>query len=114
MEDTAHAPPAADQAEAPFIPIPNYPTGYPARTKRAGKAWQHAYDAMLATPAEFLDGVELAEKAAKSVRPHLSRETVISLLTRAATAELLERQHKPVMTGRGPRTRTFYRVPQGS
>lgn len=95
---------------APFIPIPDYPTGYPSPSRRVGQAWAAAWAEMLQAGPEYLDGVKLAEKTAKKV--HLAPSTMITLFTRAATAGVLERKHQPAQTTRGIRQRTFYRVPQ--
>lgn len=97
----------------PFLPIPGYPTGYPSPKRKLGQAWARAWALMGdQTDGEYLDGVELAQTMADEVG--LKRTTMISFLTRAATAGLLERTYRSVPTERGPRNRTHYRIPAGS
>ncbi len=94
----------------PFIPIPDYPTGYPNPNRKLGKAWADAWARLTEAGADYLDGVELAETVAEA--SGLQKNTMVSLFTRAATAGILERTHKNADTTRGIRQRTHYRVPQ--
>lgn len=59
---------------------------------------------------DFQDGIELAQKVAKST--DLAPATLVALMSRAATAGLLERKLVKVPTARGPRTRSFYKIAQ--
>jgi hypothetical protein len=93
----------------PFIPIPDYPTGYPNPKRKLGQAWAHAWAELTAAGTEWTDGVMLADVTAEDAG--LQKNTMISLFTRAATAGLLERTHKNAATTRGVRQRTFYRIP---
>lgn len=94
----------------PFIPILGYPSGYPNASRKLGKAWASAWAELTTAGTEFVDGVELAERAAGVVG--LQKNTMISLFTRAATAGVLERTHRSAQTTRGKRDRTFYRIPR--
>lgn len=83
---------------------------YPDPSTGLGRAWAAAWAELVSAGTEYVDGVELAERTAKvaDLRP----TTMITLFTRAATAGVLERTHKPAATTRGVRNRTFYRTPQ--
>lgn len=109
MDTTTPEPPTF--AIAP--PRERRPTGdrlYPDPTTGLGRAWADAWAELVAAGGDYLDGVELATRTAA---PHgLKDSTMVTLFTRAATAGVLERTHKPAETTRGVRTRTFYRVPQ--
>lgn len=93
----------------PWVPIPNYLTGYPSPTRKLGKAWAAIWAELNA--ADWTDGVELADRVAKDVG--LVPVTLISLMTRAAAAGILDRKLVKVETPRGPRSRTHYRIPAG-
>ena len=41
----------------------------------------------------------------------LAPATLVALLSRAAKAGILEKDHRPVQSKRGTRSRTFYRIP---
>jgi hypothetical protein len=84
---------------------------YPDPNTDLGKAWAAAWRELAAAGTEYLDGVELAARSAKV--SNLKDSTMVTLFTRAATAGILERTHRPATTTRGIRRRTFYRVPQG-
>lgn len=88
---------------------PDLSEGYPSTWKRKlGPCWQQLWDTMSASPGEFLDGRELADEVAHQHR--LAPSTVVAFLSRAAKAGLLDREPRQVMSGRGYRTRTFYRI----
>ena len=94
---------------APDIPNPTWPNGgYPSKGKKLGPAWEAIWRRLSRTPGEFLDGRELATKVAE--RHDLSPNTLVAVLSRAAAAGLLDKEGRSVQTGRGPRTRTFYRI----
>jgi len=94
----------------PWVPIPNYPTGYPNPSRKLGQAWAAVW-AELSAATDWMDGVELADRTA--VAAGLKPVTMISLMTRAAAAGVLDRTLVKVETGRGPRVRTHYRIPAG-
>lgn len=95
----------------PPIPVSGYKLGnYPDPNRPIGKAWAAAWAELVSAGAQFVDGTELAERAAATAS--LKPTTLITLLTRAANANLLERAHKTVAGARGPRSRTHYRIPQ--
>lgn len=94
---------------APTRPRPR-PSNYPNPETPLGRAWATAWAELTRAGGDLVDGSVLAELAAEI--HGLKPVTVSGLLTRAATAGLLERQHKTVDGTRGPRTRTFYRRPQ--
>lgn len=83
---------------------------YPDPRTDLGKAWAAAWAELVEAGSEYLDGVELAARTAPV--SGLRESTMVTLFTRAATAGVLERTHKPAATTRGTRRRTFYRVPQ--
>jgi hypothetical protein len=103
--------------EAPAIPLPM--PAQPARVStyspkgRVGRAWAHAWkvlnDHKAAGPG-YVDGNDLAAEAADS--EGLATATMVGVLTRAATAGLLEKSHVITDGTRGPRKRTQYRIPQ--
>jgi hypothetical protein len=81
--------------------------GYPSRGPKLGPAWAWCWTELHRTE-EWHDGRLLAGEAAKLF--DLKEATVSQLLTRMATAGKIEREHRAVATGRGPRQRTFYRI----
>jgi hypothetical protein len=88
---------------------PEISAGYPG-PRRQYPAWQAAWDILRAAPAEYVDGRELAERSVEVAGGQIEPVTMTGILTRAANAGLLERDHRPVKSGRGMRTRTFYRI----
>lgn len=80
---------------------------YPDPETGLGRAWAAAW-AELVTAGDFVDGMELAERTAPvgEVQPI----TMITLLTRAATAGVIERELRVMPSTRGARRRTFYRA----
>ena len=105
------------ETTAPTFPLPPRreerppPTRkYPDPATNLGKAWAAAWAELSAASPEWLDGVELAKRSAPV--SGLAAVTMVTLFTRAATAGVLERDHRPAPTTRGIRQRTFYRVPQ--
>lgn len=99
---------------APLIPLTPQPrvrmNNYPDPATRLGRAWAHAWRQLQQNQDVWVDGNELADVSAES--EGLAAATMIGVLTRAATAGLLERQHITVQGDRGPRKRTHYRIPQ--
>lgn len=85
--------------------------GYPSRGPKLGPAWAWCWE-QLHNSHDWQDGVELAAQAAE--RFELKPATVTQLLTRMATANLIDRQHRQVPSGRGPRSRSFYRIKESS
>lgn len=83
---------------------------YPDPETDLGKGWALAWRELVAAGPEYLDGVELALRT--SLDADLKPSTMVTLFTRAATAGVLERTHRPTKTTRGMRQRTWYRVPQ--
>jgi len=85
-----------------------YPV-HPKRVNRIGPAWADAWTRLTQTPdGEWTDGVVLAREVAAI--HDLSPDTLIGLFTRMATAGHLERKHELVVTTRGERKRTHYRI----
>jgi hypothetical protein len=101
------------RTKAPDIPNPAYPRGGYPQTGRVGPAWAAMWKALeTATAAgRALDGKELAEKLAP--KHDLSAQTLTAILSRAAVAGILSKESKPVMSKRGNRNRTFYRIKGG-
>ena len=86
---------------------PNISGDYPGNGKKIGPAWRAVW-AELGQADDYLDGRELAVKYAA---PNgLMPSTLVALISRAAQAGLLERELRPVTSGRGPRNRSFYRI----
>lgn len=95
--------------KAPDIPNPAWPKGgYPSKGKRLGPAWDAIWRALERSPVTPLDGKELADKVA--AKTELAPATLVALLSRAAAAGILTKEGREVQTGRGPRTRMFYRI----
>lgn len=97
---------------APDIPNPAYPNGgYPTRGKRLGPAWAAAWREIETASARgrWLDGKVLAERVAAD--KDLAEVTIVAVLGRAASAGLLAKTGREVVTTRGKRTRMFYALP---
>lgn len=77
---------------------------------RVGRAWAYAWTALTAAGDSWLDGNDLAAESAAT--EDLADATMVGVLTRAATAGILERTHVVTDGQRGPRKRTQYRIPQ--
>jgi hypothetical protein len=86
---------------------PEITPGYPYK-RRLFPAWQEMWDLMRANPSEFLDGRVLAEEVAP--RHDVVPATLTGVISRAARAGLLEVQKKDVLSGRGLRARSHYRI----
>lgn len=86
---------------------PELSEGYP-RTGRIGPAWQKMWDRLQAS-GDFMDGRELAAEVSEEVE--LKASTLVALISRAASAGLLDREQRWVVGTRGPRQRSFYRIP---
>lgn len=86
---------------------PDITPGYPSKGPMLGPAWSAIWRD-LSRSEDALDGRELAQKVA--VKHGLATSTLVALISRAAKAGLLTREPRPVTTGRGQRTRTFYRI----
>lgn len=94
---------------APDIPNPAYPRGgYPTGGAKLGPAWAEIWK-RLSNADDYLDGRILADKVA--LRHDLAPATLVALLSRAAKADVLAKELRPVKSGRGTRSRTFYRIP---
>lgn len=100
---TRDIPPAPDLTEGWRQGRP----GYPSRGPKLGPAWTYCWTRLHET-GEWMDGRELATAAAEKIG--LKDTTVAQLLTRMATAGKIDRDHRPVSSGRGPRTRSFYKA----
>lgn len=87
--------------------VPDITPGYPSKGAALGPAWAQIWRA-LSRSEDALDGRELAAQVAP--RHGLAPATLVALISRAAKADLLTREPRAVTTGRGRRTRTFYRI----
>lgn len=93
----------------PWVPIPGYSTGYPNPSRKLGKAWAYVWGE-LSQATDWVDGVDLAARSVEAVG--LQPVTMISLMTRAAAAGVLDRKLIKVEgLDRGARMRTHYKVP---
>jgi len=84
-----------------------YPV-HPQRANRIGPAWADAWAYLIEHKDEWTDGVELARSIGE--QHNLSPDTLIGLFTRMATAGHLKRHHSTVVSTRGGRKRTHYRI----
>jgi hypothetical protein len=89
------------------LTAPDLTPGYPSKGPKLGPAWNALYRA-LARGEDFQDGRVLAHKIAP--KHDLDPATLVALLSRAAKAGILDKEPRPVMTQRGFRSRTHYRV----
>lgn len=97
------------EIEVPLLPGTKPGRFYPDRG-RLGAAWPAAYKLITDAGVNWVDGVELAKDL--GAEHGLNPNTLIALFTRMATAGKLERYAGDVMTTRGIRRRTHYRIPQ--
>lgn len=86
---------------------PDITPGYPSNGAKLGPAWASMWRKLRMSD-DALDGRELSERVA--AQHDLAPATLVALISRAAKAGLLTREPRPVVTGRGQRTRTFYRI----
>lgn len=95
---------------------PDISPGYPSRGAVLGPAWELLW-AELTAADDYLDGLKLALSV--SERTEARPATLVALLSRAARAEVLDRETRPVRVsinrgeappGKVTRTRTFYRI----
>jgi len=101
---------------------PDFNPGYPSKGALLGPAWQHVWTELQRDPEVWRDGRELATTAAEAVGAQPA--TVVALISRAAYADLLDREGRLVEVDihtrdadghvtkkrRGKRNRTFYRI----
>lgn len=93
------------------VTAPDLTPGYPSKGPKLGPAWTALYTALHSaalTSEPFMDGQKLAASIASDYG--LADATLVALLSRAAKAGILDREGRQVMTNRGVRTRTHYRV----
>ena len=93
---------------APLIDPEN---NYPSPDYQVGRAWVDVW-ARLQESTDALDGRVLADEIAPV--HDLVPATIVGVLSRAATAGLLTKEGRTVLTGRGTRVRTFYRIKAAS
>jgi hypothetical protein len=86
---------------------PDITPGYPSKGRKLGPAWVSIWQ-LLGQAQDALDGRELAEDV--SGQHDLAPATLVALIQRAAKAGILTREPRAVASGRGDRTRTFYRI----
>jgi hypothetical protein len=89
------------------LTAPDITPGYPSKGRKLGPAWVSIWQ-QLSQAEDALDGRELAEDI--SGQHDLAPATLVGLIQRAAQAGILNREPREVASGRGPRTRTFYRI----
>jgi hypothetical protein len=90
---------------------PDLTPGYPSKGPQIGPAWIDIWRALGRAGDEYQDGTELAAKYA--AKYDLAPATLVALISRAAKAGFLEKELRSVDSGRGPRTRSFYRIKDG-
>jgi hypothetical protein len=96
--------------KAPALSMNKSGGEYPNDGKVIGPAWQEAWDRLRVLPkGEYVDGRALAEAIAKE-QGMTSPDSLINILTQAATKGWLERTHRKVAGSRGMRNRTHYRI----
>lgn len=94
------------------LTAPDLTPGYPSNGAKLGPAWRAVWtelDKASRTQDPFLDGRELADTVAPDYG--LAPATLVALLSRAAKAGLLNKESRSVVSARGNRNRTHYRVP---
>lgn len=101
------APPTIERERFERVTTPSKGV-YPDPTTKLGQAWALAWQELRTAP-DFLDGTELAARAAEPIG--LSPNTMLGVFSRMANAGILAKERRPVVGTRGPRPRTFYRVP---
>jgi hypothetical protein len=98
-----------DTRKAPTISTNRRGRAYPDPGTRIGAAWERVWTHLAAlTPGQFEDCVALADRIAPAAS--LDPETVKRLMKAARVAGLLDVTYERTDTGRGPRTRAFYRI----
>jgi hypothetical protein len=86
---------------------------YPAPGTTIHAAWADAWDRLASAGIEYLDGPALAADVAEAHGLH--PDTIKNLLNSARNAGHLEHTYRKVdVPGRGPRTRTHYRIKVGA
>lgn len=92
---------------------PDLSPGYPSQGTKIGPAWADAWARLTEDPSAWLDGQALWREVAKA--HGLSPETVRGLLFRMATPRgPLERDSRQVLTGKGRRNRTHFRIKENT
>jgi len=100
--------------KAPDFPggRPGQDSGYPSKGTSIGPAWQDLWDRIRASHGKYVNGRDLAAEVAPL--HDLQPSTLVSLLSRAAKAGILEREQRPVkvplLDREGTRSQTFYRI----
>ena len=101
---------------------PDLSPGYPSKGARLGPAWRDVWTILLREPAEYRDGWAIADEVAGAY--DMSPLSIVQLMSRAAKAGILEREHRPVTasitrvhggvptTREGTRLRSHYRIKQ--
>lgn len=90
---------------------PDLTPGYPSKGPRLGPAWDAVWAELSKTPGEWRDGHALWMDVAP--RFQLSTETVRALMFRMATGGILESESRQVLTSRGKRSHTHFRIKPG-
>jgi hypothetical protein len=99
--------------KAPAISTNRLGRAYPAPGTRIGAAWEQVWRHLARlTPGQYEDCVALADRIAPATE--LDPETVKRLMKAARVAGLLDVTYERTATGRGPRTRAFYRIRAGA
>lgn len=86
---------------------PDLTPGYPSGGARIGPAWEEAWTTLTAYPGEWREGQELWQTIAP--QHDLSPDTLRGLMFRMAEKGYLESESRQVITGKGKRSRTFFR-----
>lgn len=92
---------------------PDLTPGYPSNGEKLGPAWERVWSELSKASRRkdrFIDGRVLAETVAPEY--DLAPATLVALLSRMGTAGHLDREYRPVISGRGKRNRTHYSIPQ--
>jgi hypothetical protein len=99
---------------------PDLTPGYPSKGARLGPAWKDVWAILQRDPGTYLDAWVIADEVAPTY--DMSPLSIVQLMSRAAEAGILEREHRPVTTsitrvhkGRpttrpGTRLRSHYRI----
>ncbi len=89
---------------------PDLTPGYPSKGGKIGPAWGAVWAELSKNPKEWRDGHTIWVNVATQFQ--LSPETVRALMFRMASGGRLESETHQMVTARGKRARTHFRIPQ--
>lgn len=87
---------------------PDLTPGYPSKGSKIGPAWEETWAELSRYPEDWRDGTELWTTIA--AKHDLHPDTLRGLMFRMATGGKLQRKTEQVITDKGKRTRTYFRI----